>query len=126
MPSGHAATPEEMFELVAGVRTDDPGWFEFGDLELQPEDLVSLLGPRISDERRAKLEQALDARTDSLAVVVEGMVDLGNVGAVMRSADGFGVQRFHTIDTAGAYKRSRRTSQGADKWIDPLALGIGR
>lgn len=118
MPSGHAATPEEMFELVDGVRTDEPGWFEFGDVTLTPTDIVTMLAPRISDERRAKMEDALGSRIDSVAVVVEGMVDLGNVGAVMRSADGFGIQRFHTIDTAGAYKRSRRTSQGADKWID--------
>lgn len=107
-----------MFELVAGVRTDEPGWFEFGDVTLLPSDVVSLLGPRISEDRRATLERALAQRTDSIAVVVEGVVDLGNVGAVMRSADGFGIQRFHTVDTADAYKRSRRTSRGTDKWLD--------
>lgn len=107
-----------MFELVAGVRSDDPSWFDFDGVTLHPADIVSLLGPRINDERRANLERALSYRTESIAVVVEGVVDLGNVGAVMRSADGFGIQRFHTVDTADAYKRSRRTSRGTDKWID--------
>jgi len=46
------------------------------------------------------------------------MVDLGNVSAVMRSADGFGVQSIHAIDTANVYKRSRRTTRGTDKWLD--------
>jgi tRNA (guanosine-2'-O-)-methyltransferase len=72
----------------------------------------------LTPQRTERLEYVLDGRTEELAVVIEGMVDLGNVGAVMRSADAFGVQPFHTIDTAGAYKRSRRTSQGADKWLD--------
>ena len=46
------------------------------------------------------------------------MVDSGNVSAVMRTADAFGVQPFHAIDTASSYKHSRRTSQGAEKWLD--------
>lgn len=116
--SDRVATPEEMAALVAGTRTDDASWFTFGDAELSPHDLVAILGPLLTPERVERLESVLAGRTEELAVVIEGMVDLGNVGAVMRSADAFGVQPFHTIDTAGAYKRSRRTSQGADKWLD--------
>jgi tRNA (guanosine-2'-O-)-methyltransferase len=118
MASDKVATPHEMFELVTGRRTDDPSWFEFDGVTLTPGDVEAILGPHLTDERRSQFERVLDERTDSLTVVVEGMVDLGNVGAVMRSADGFGVNTVHAIDTAEAYKRSRRTSQGADKWLD--------
>jgi tRNA (guanosine-2'-O-)-methyltransferase len=118
MPSPRAATPDEMFELVSGRRTDDPYWFSFGDVTLSPRDIFVLLSGRISADRKAQLRRVVDERTRNVAVVVEGMVDLGNVGAVMRSADGFGVQTVHAIDTADAYKRSRRTSRGAEKWID--------
>lgn len=112
------ATPEEMFELVHGVRSDDPSWFTFGDVVLTPEDVVAILSPRLSASRVDTIERVLAARTNDVTVVVEGMVDLGNVSAVMRSADGFGVQSFHAIDTADAYKRSRRTTRGTDKWLD--------
>ena len=118
MPGGHAATPEEMGELIVGTPTTDPSWFLYGDVVLTPPDIVAILESRVSDGRRELFERVLDERTDNVAVVIEGMVDLGNVGAVMRSADGFGMQKLHAIDTAGAYKRSRRTSQGADKWLD--------
>ena len=118
MTSDKVASPHEMFELVTGRRTDDPEWFAFGDVTLRPSDVEAILGPFLTEERRTQFDRVLDERTDSLTVVVEGMVDLGNVGAVMRSADGFGVQSVHAVDTADAYKRSRRTSQGADKWLD--------
>ena len=118
MTSPRAATAEEMAGLVVGRRTDDPWWFTFDEAILQPDDLVAILGPLLTPERTTRLEAVLEHRTENVAVVIEGMVDLGNVGAVMRSADGFGIQPFHTVDTAGAYKRSRRTSQGADKWLD--------
>lgn len=118
MPSPRAATPDEMFELVSGRRTDDAYWFSYGDVTLSPRDIIALLSDCVSVDRQTQLRRVVDERTRNLAVVVEGMVDLGNVGAVMRSADGFGVQTVHAIDTADAYKRSRRTSRGAEKWID--------
>lgn len=101
-----------------GRRTDDPEWFVFGDDVVGPSDIVSILSPWISDSRRDRIERALVNRTNNITVVVEGMVDLGNVSAVMRTADGFGVQSIHAIDTADVYKRSRRTTRGTDKWTD--------
>ncbi|MDJ0791176.1 MAG: RNA methyltransferase [Acidimicrobiia bacterium] len=118
MSSDKVASPHEMFELVTGRRSDDPSWFRFDEVELSPADIETLLGPLLTDERRSQFDRVLAERTDNATVVVEGMVDLGNVGAVMRSADGFGIQSVHAVDTADAYKRSRRTSQGADKWLD--------
>jgi tRNA (guanosine-2'-O-)-methyltransferase len=114
---------EEMFELVHGRRTDDPEWFRFGDVIVEPNDIVAILGPQMSETRRDTVERVLAGRTANLSVVVEGMVDLGNVSAVMRTADGFGAQTVHAIDTADVYKRSRRTTRGTDKWIDRYRWG---
>ena len=72
----------------------------------------------ISAERIDRIEDVLDERTMSLAVIVEGTVDSGNIAAMMRTVEAYGVQSFHTIDTARSYKHSRRTSQGAEKWLD--------
>lgn len=118
MPHPNAATPEEMRALIAGRRTDDPSWFEYGDTLLTPSMIVEILEGHLTERRRAEIEGVLDSRTLDVAVVVEGMVDLGNVSAIMRSAEAFGIQTMHAVDTSNAFKRSRRTTRGADKWID--------
>lgn len=118
MTDKKTATAAEMRDLVAATRTDDASWFTYGDQKLEPNQLRDLLSSHISEPRKQTMERVLDSRTESVAVVVEGMVDLGNISAVMRTADGFGIQRIHAIDTADKYKRSKRTTQGADKWVD--------
>lgn len=118
MPHRNAATPEEMRALIAGRRTDDPTWFEYGGEVLEPSRIVEILTDHLTERRRTEIEGVLDDRTLDVAVVVDGMVDLGNVSAIMRSAEAFGYQTVHAIDTSNAFKRSRRTTRGADKWID--------
>jgi tRNA (guanosine-2'-O-)-methyltransferase len=117
---GHpnAATPEEMRALIAGRRTDDPTWFEYNEQVVNPGTIVDILHPHVAERRRAEMETVLDGRTLNVAVVVDGMVDLGNVSAIMRSAEAFGIQQIHAIDSSDTFKRSRRTTRGADKWLD--------
>jgi len=117
---GHpnAATPEDMRALIAGRRSDDPTWFEYDDRVVDPGTIVAILHPHVAERRRREMEAVLDGRTRNVAVVVDGMVDLGNVSAIMRSAEAFGVQEIHAIDSSDTFKRSRRTSRGADKWLD--------
>ena len=118
MKETKVATPREMRDMVAGTRTDDPFWFEYESGTVSPEQLTALLSEHLSETRRAVIEAVLDRRTESVAVVVEGLVDVGNVSAILRTADGFGIQRVHAVDSAGKYKRSKRTTKGADKWVD--------
>jgi tRNA (guanosine-2'-O-)-methyltransferase len=96
----------------------DPSWFRYGDAVLEPAEIVAILRPHLTAERIARIDGVLADRTYNLAVVIDGMVDTGNVSAVMRSADAFGVQAFHAVDRAGGYKHSKRTAQGARKWVD--------
>jgi len=112
------ATQAEMRDLIASTPTDDASWFAYGNSVLTPQGLTDLLTPHISVDRRASIDRVLDSRTENVCIVLEGLVDYGNVSAVMRSAEGFGIQRVHAVDTADNYKRSKRTTQGADKWID--------
>ena len=107
-----------MRRLLTRRTSRDPEWFTFGDRTLTPNEVITHLEPFVTEERVAKIDAVLARRTASLTVVVEGMVDTGNVAAVLRTADGFGIQDFHAIDTARSYKHSKRTSQGAEKWID--------
>ncbi len=118
MKETKVATPREMRDMVAGLRTDDPSWFEYAAGTISPGQLTDLLSEHLSEARKATIESVLDGRTENVAVVIEGMVDVGNVSAIMRTANGFGIQRVHAIDSAGKYKRSKRTTRGADKWVD--------
>jgi tRNA (guanosine-2'-O-)-methyltransferase len=96
----------------------DPSWFEHAGRTLTSDEILAILRPHLSDSRLRRINDVLEDRTYNLTVVVDGMVDTGNVSAVMRSADAFGVQAFCAIDRAGSYKHSRRTAQGVRKWVD--------
>lgn len=120
MASDPVVARREMDGLLRRGRltSHDPSWFRYGDRVLEPAEVMAILQPHLSAERIARIDEVLSERTYNLAVVVDGMVDTGNVSAVMRSADAFGVQAFHAVDRAGSYKHSRRTAQGVRKWVD--------
>ena len=69
--------------------------------------------------RRAKLTGIVAARTRNLVPVLEHIDDTGNSNACMRSAEAFGCQDVHIIESAGTkYYKGKRTSSGATKWLD--------
>jgi tRNA G18 (ribose-2'-O)-methylase SpoU len=51
----------------------------------------------MSEERRNRIERVVMNRTYSICPVVEGLLDLGNIAAVFRSADALGFQSVHVI-----------------------------
>eukprot|EP00850_Spirogloea_muscicola_P001965 SM000007S20925 [mRNA] locus=s7:1084933:1086636:+ [translate_table: standard] len=79
-----------------------------------------MLAPFVGDERRARIAEVAAGRTYSVLPVVEGLVDLGNIGAVCRTAEALGCQGLHVIDTARnqRFKKNRSVSMGSDKWLD--------
>ena len=83
-----------------------------------PEKIVELLSPFISDDRAARINEVVDQRSRAIVTVVEGVVNYGNASAVMRTAEALGFFEFHVIAGDQPYKQSRRTSQGAEKWLD--------
>ena len=112
---------QEMERLLASGGTppvaDDP--FQFGDVRLAPERIISLLQPHMTDRRLERIREVVGNRTRTVTPVVEGLVNTGNVSAVMRSAEALGYQDFHVV--AGdneRYKHSQRTAGGAQKWLD--------
>lgn len=85
---------------------------------LSAESVIAILAPYLTEDRIERIEAVLAARTYGIAPVVEGLTNVGNVSAVMRTAEGLGFQPFHVVTGADRYKLSRRTSQGAEKWLD--------
>lgn len=80
--------------------------------------VVDVLAPFVSEERKSRIEVVVANRTRSIVPVIEGVHDLGNIGAVIRSAEGLGFLELHVVDRGDTLKKTRRTSQGAEKWID--------
>ena len=116
---------EEMRRLLASAQTalGEAEPFTFAGERHTPAQVIAMLEPYLTEARRARIEAVLAERTYTVAPVVEGLLNTGNVSAVMRSAEALGFQAFHIIthqehDDGVRYKRSERTTQGADKWLD--------
>lgn len=96
---------------------------QFGGRTWDPAVLAEALADHLTEARKARIEAVLDGRTYHLVPVVEGLVNGGNVRAVMRTAEGLGCQRFDVVAGAERFKDSARTSQGAEKWLDVVRWG---
>jgi tRNA (guanosine-2'-O-)-methyltransferase len=62
----------------------------------------------LSDRLTAKL----------VTVLVENLHDPHNGAAVLRSAEGFGLQRVEVVESAERFRFSSVVSQGCEKWLD--------
>lgn len=75
------------------------------------------LRPFLSDERADRFEQVLAHRTRHLTVVLENVFQSRNASAVMRSADGFGLQDVHLIEDVNPWVPNRGVSKGTNAWL---------
>lgn len=91
---------------------------QVGDYALPPTRVIELLRPFMRARRLNGIRQIVTRRTRTVVPVIEGIVNSGNVSAVMRSAEAMGYQDLHVIATGGRYKHSERTAKGAQRWLD--------
>lgn len=90
-----------------------------GQLEVSIDQIIDLLPPHMTDERRARLEEVVRRRSKHIVPVLENIHDQGNVSAVMRSAEAFGFLAMYLVDKPGAkFKAANRVTKGAEKWLD--------
>ena len=72
-----------------------------------PEVLVRVLEPLVTEARRARLREVIARRLASVAVVFDGPYDPHNGAAVLRSCEAFGVQQLHVVERPGTPVRRR-------------------
>jgi tRNA (guanosine-2'-O-)-methyltransferase len=111
----------EMDRLLAsgGTPPADKEPFRFGDTRLPPERVIELLRPHMTERRLRRIREVVAERTRTVVPVVEGLVNTGNVSAVMRSAEALGYQDVHVVKGDNErYKHSQRTAGGAQRWLD--------
>ncbi len=99
-------------------RFPHPPHLDIGGHRLTPEQIFELLEPRLTERRRARIDEVVAGRTCEIACVFDGPYDLGNVSAVIRTCEGLGVQPVHLIETQEKFKAANRITQGAEKWVD--------
>ena len=94
--------------------------FQIGDRTLTPERVIELLASFMTERRLGRIREVVSRRTRTVLPVIEGLVNTGNVSAVMRSAEALGYQDVHVVkgENEARYKHSKRTTQGAQHWLD--------
>jgi tRNA (guanosine-2'-O-)-methyltransferase len=70
----------------------------------------------LTDDRKDRLEQVLEKRTDSLVIVLEHVNNYHNISAIIRSADAFGIQRL--ILVGDSFEYSKGITLGAERWVE--------
>ena len=71
----------------------------------------------LTDERKQRFESVLDKRTRYITLVLEDIFQSRNASAIMRSADGFGIQDLHIIEDNHKWIGTRSVSKGASSWL---------
>jgi tRNA (guanosine-2'-O-)-methyltransferase len=79
--------------------------------------LIEFLDAFVTDERKKRFDEILDARIGHMHVVLEDVYQAHNASAVLRSADCFGIQHVHFIENRNRYKVSDEVALGASQWL---------
>lgn len=84
-----------------------------------PKDIINFLSPYISENRKDTIHKVVEKRTWDVVIGGDRLYDIGNINAVMRTAESFGFLQFKIFERQGSrYKKSDRISKGSEKWVD--------
>jgi tRNA (guanosine-2'-O-)-methyltransferase len=64
------------------------------------------------------MRQVVDARLNSVTVLLDAPHDPHNGAAVIRTCDAFGIQTLHVVPDAEPFLVSRVVARGAKRWVD--------
>eukprot|EP00055_Hartaetosiga_balthica_P013523 m.69914 g.69914 ORF g.69914 m.69914 type:complete len:270 (-) comp8289_c1_seq1:390-1199(-) len=86
------------------------------------------LRPLVSTSRLQRIEKVAHSRLKGVTCVIEGLQDTGNISAIQRTCDAFGVLNIHSIKrfSLDVWKQHRKVSKGAEKWTNFTKWDEGR
>lgn len=95
--------------------TDFDRWIE----DRGPDWVTETLSAWVSERRLARIEQVLAHRLQGVTVVLVRLYDPHNGAAVLRTAEGMGLQDVHAVEAADQpFRASPKVTIGCDKWLD--------
>lgn len=80
-------------------------------------ELYEYLAGFLSEERKAKFERHIGMRTRYVTLVTEDIYQPHNASAVLRSAECFGMQDVHVVESRNKYNPNPDVVMGANKWL---------
>ena len=76
-----------------------------------------ILADFLTEERREKMNRALEHRLRGITVVLENLYDPHNISAILRSAEALGIQDIYVIEREHKFKFSSGITRGCEKWL---------
>jgi tRNA (guanosine-2'-O-)-methyltransferase len=80
--------------------------------------VVEILGPMLTEERRARIEAVLDARLGSVTAIVEDTYDPHNAAAAIRTIEALGAAELHVVEGVNGFAIPKGITRGCHRWID--------
>jgi tRNA (guanosine-2'-O-)-methyltransferase len=111
------AGPRGLTEEVLGGDEGDPAL---------PDGPAGFYWSLLTPERQARIQSVVDARLQSVTVVLDSLVDPHNTAAILRTAEGLGLCRALVVPhREGDAVAHRRVTQDAHKWLEIEAQPSG-
>jgi len=76
------------------------------------------LTPLVSERRMDRMIASAAAKLTSVTVAAENLYDSHNVSAIVRTAEGFGLDAVHIVEQPHPYRRNRSVLRGSDRWME--------
>ena len=78
---------------------------------------MAYLSEFVTDRRRSRMREVLEARTRYITVLLEDIYQPHNGSAVLRSCDAFGIQDVHIVERNYAYRTNPDVELGTAQWL---------
>ena len=86
------------------------------NIQYSPHQIFECFSEQLQDGRKERIEKVMEDKTCDITLVLERLYDTGNINAVVRSAENFGILPINIVESKRT-KISKRTTQGAHKWV---------
>lgn len=80
--------------------------------------LIAYLLPNITENKAALMDKVLGSRTRHVTVVLEDIFQQHNASAAVRSAECFGLQDMHVVESRFKFAVNCGVAMGSSKWMD--------
>jgi len=78
---------------------------------------IDLLSSFLSASRNSKIDHVISHRTNNIRLVLENITDPHNAAACIRTAEAYGVQHVHVINSNNKFSLAESITAGADRWV---------